>query len=320
MTELLNEQEFRTALEDAIKGREAKNASFSQAWANGELKREHFARWAENHYHYVGPVRRLPRLHLRQHPRLRHRRQGLPPPEHVRGGDLRRPPHRSADPLRRGVRHDPRAGDGHRQRHRRHPWSAGLVLRGLDPRALRRRHRRPGGRPRVAGAVDLPPPVPGAAREVRLRRGRRRVLRPPHHVRRDPRRARLPDRAQVRRHARRSSSAACSSCVTAPRCATRTPRRSTTPTSRRRRRSPTPSRRSPDASSISMPTIRFSTTDREVEFPDGDEVNLLRVAIRNDCGIPFKCASGNCGTDRVRVLEGAEHLMPSRNARARTAR
>ena len=55
MTELLNEQDFRTALEDAIKGREAKNASFSQAWANGELSREHFARWAENHYHYVGP-------------------------------------------------------------------------------------------------------------------------------------------------------------------------------------------------------------------------------------------------------------------------
>ena len=55
MTELLNEQEFRTALEDAIKGREAKNASFSQAWASGDLEREHFARWAENHYHYVGP-------------------------------------------------------------------------------------------------------------------------------------------------------------------------------------------------------------------------------------------------------------------------
>ena len=55
MTELLSKDEFRAALEEAIKGREAKNASFSLAWANGELKREHFARWAENHYHYVGP-------------------------------------------------------------------------------------------------------------------------------------------------------------------------------------------------------------------------------------------------------------------------
>ena len=61
-----------------------------------------------------------------------------------------------------------------------------------------------------------------------------------------------------------------------------------------------------------MPTIRFETTDREVDFPEGDEVNLLRVAIRNNCGVPFKCASGNCGTDRLRVLAGAENLIPSR--------
>jgi ferredoxin len=61
-----------------------------------------------------------------------------------------------------------------------------------------------------------------------------------------------------------------------------------------------------------MPTIRFSTSGRDVTFPDGDEVNLLRVAIRNDCGVPFKCASGNCGTDRVRVEAGAEHCGPAR--------
>src|SRR5215468_3871507 len=55
MTELLSRDDFRAALQDAIKGREAKNASFSQAWADGKLQRHHFARWAENHYHYVGP-------------------------------------------------------------------------------------------------------------------------------------------------------------------------------------------------------------------------------------------------------------------------
>jgi pyrroloquinoline-quinone synthase len=55
MAELLSRDDFRAALEGAIKGREAKDASFSQAWANGLLHREHFARWAENHYHYVGP-------------------------------------------------------------------------------------------------------------------------------------------------------------------------------------------------------------------------------------------------------------------------
>ena len=61
-----------------------------------------------------------------------------------------------------------------------------------------------------------------------------------------------------------------------------------------------------------MPTIHFSTSDRDVTFPEGEEVNLLRVAIRNDCGIPFKCASGNCGTDRVRVEAGAGNCVPPR--------
>ena len=65
MTELLAHDEFRAALEDAIKGREAKNASFSKAWADGKLERHHFARWAENHYHYVGPFADYLGVHLR---------------------------------------------------------------------------------------------------------------------------------------------------------------------------------------------------------------------------------------------------------------
>jgi pyrroloquinoline-quinone synthase len=55
MTALLGRDEFRAELEAAIKGREAKDASFSRAWSAGLLSRDHFARWAENHYHYVGP-------------------------------------------------------------------------------------------------------------------------------------------------------------------------------------------------------------------------------------------------------------------------
>jgi pyrroloquinoline-quinone synthase len=54
-TGLMDKDEFRAALQEAIKGREAKNASFSKAWADGLLTRERFARWAETHYHYVGP-------------------------------------------------------------------------------------------------------------------------------------------------------------------------------------------------------------------------------------------------------------------------
>lgn len=55
MSELMNQEEFRAAMKEAMVGRQARAASFSLAWANGELTREDFARWAENHYHYVGP-------------------------------------------------------------------------------------------------------------------------------------------------------------------------------------------------------------------------------------------------------------------------
>lgn len=61
-----------------------------------------------------------------------------------------------------------------------------------------------------------------------------------------------------------------------------------------------------------MPTIRFLTSGVAVDFPEGDGVNILRVSIRNDCGVPYRCASGNCGTDRVKVVEGAENLSPPR--------
>ncbi len=55
MSTLMNRDEFRTALENAIKGKSANKSPFSMAWAAGTLTREHLARWAENHYHYVGP-------------------------------------------------------------------------------------------------------------------------------------------------------------------------------------------------------------------------------------------------------------------------
>lgn len=55
MSQLMGKDEFRTALETAIKGKSANKAPFSVAWAEGKLSRAHMARWAENHYHYVGP-------------------------------------------------------------------------------------------------------------------------------------------------------------------------------------------------------------------------------------------------------------------------
>lgn len=55
MPALMNRDEFRTALEQAIRGKSANKSPFSMAWAAGRLSRTHLARWAENHYHYVGP-------------------------------------------------------------------------------------------------------------------------------------------------------------------------------------------------------------------------------------------------------------------------
>ena len=55
MAELMSRDAFRAALEEAIKGKSANKAPFSVAWATGKLSRAHLARWAENHYHYVGP-------------------------------------------------------------------------------------------------------------------------------------------------------------------------------------------------------------------------------------------------------------------------
>ncbi len=55
MATLMNHVDFRAALEAAIKGKSANKSPFSIAWASGRLTRAHLARWAENHYHYVGP-------------------------------------------------------------------------------------------------------------------------------------------------------------------------------------------------------------------------------------------------------------------------
>ena len=55
MAALMNADDFRTALENAIKGRAATKAPFSVAWASGKLTRDHLAR--------------LPRLHLCAHAR-----------------------------------------------------------------------------------------------------------------------------------------------------------------------------------------------------------------------------------------------------------
>ena len=55
MSTPMNRDQLRSALENAIQGKSANKSPFSLAWAEGSLSREHLSRWAENHYHYVGP-------------------------------------------------------------------------------------------------------------------------------------------------------------------------------------------------------------------------------------------------------------------------
>ena len=67
-----------------------------------------------------------------------------------------------------------------------------------------------------------------------------------------------------------------------------------------------------------MPKNRFQTSKKTVEFPEGEDVNILRASIRGECGVPWRCASGNCGTDRILITEGAEFLsIPRRRERER---
>lgn len=61
-----------------------------------------------------------------------------------------------------------------------------------------------------------------------------------------------------------------------------------------------------------MPEISFTTSGKTVPFPGDEDVNILRISIRHDAGLPWRCASGNCGTDRIVVTEGAENLSPAR--------
>lgn len=57
-----------------------------------------------------------------------------------------------------------------------------------------------------------------------------------------------------------------------------------------------------------MPVIRYLTSGKEIEFPEGEEVNILRISLRHGLGLPWSCASGLCGTDRITIVDGAENL------------
>ena len=78
MPELMNHDEFRTALENAIKGKSANKAPFSIAWASGKLSARAPRALGREPLPLRRAVRRLPRLHLRAHAGPLHGREGFP--------------------------------------------------------------------------------------------------------------------------------------------------------------------------------------------------------------------------------------------------
>ena len=55
-----------------------------------------------------------------------------------------------------------------------------------------------------------------------------------------------------------------------------------------------------------MVRITFITScDKVVEAPENS--NLLRVSLRAQAGIPFKCGGGVCGTCKCRIERGLEY-------------
>jgi ferredoxin len=60
-----------------------------------------------------------------------------------------------------------------------------------------------------------------------------------------------------------------------------------------------------------MTTLALESTDgrvRVVDVPEGGR--LIDLCDANDSPVPFSCRSSSCGTCRIDVLEGHEHLDP----------
>src|SRR5512139_3097208 len=66
-----------------------------------------------------------------------------------------------------------------------------------------------------------------------------------------------------------------------------------------------------DTVSRTVKVITESTTGRIVEIEAPEDAALIDLCDAHDAPIPFSCRSASCGTCRIHVLEGAEHLQPA---------
>jgi len=60
------------------------------------------------------------------------------------------------------------------------------------------------------------------------------------------------------------------------------------------------------SSDVTMVEITFLNNDNLVVRAE-EKSNLLRVSLRANGGIPFKCGGGVCGTCKCRIVEGIEN-------------
>jgi adenylate cyclase len=57
-----------------------------------------------------------------------------------------------------------------------------------------------------------------------------------------------------------------------------------------------------------MPKLSFPDQDKSYEVPDG--ASFLEVCQEHGAPHPFGCTVGSCGTCRLVILEGGEHVDP----------
>jgi ferredoxin len=55
-----------------------------------------------------------------------------------------------------------------------------------------------------------------------------------------------------------------------------------------------------------MPKVSFATSGKTIEVDK--DANLLRMSIRFEGSVPFKCGGGLCGTCRVKIVDGHENV------------
>jgi ferredoxin len=55
-----------------------------------------------------------------------------------------------------------------------------------------------------------------------------------------------------------------------------------------------------------VPSVTYQTSGKTIEVEQ--DANLLRTSIRYEGSVPYKCGGGLCGTCRVQIVDGQEHL------------